>query len=170
MKAAGRAKKRREIEPGTIFEIDLGSIGRTYAVRCAGNDVAFFEFLSQQVPVPELLATQKILFRMNVAHDELVSGRWPVVGNMTLTDMLAQPAAYWNQPVGSNDLFIYRQGRFQPAAHEDVRGLEPLIIWFQSHAEERLRDHFEGRPNRAIQYLNRIKKYDAVTGMEIPPD
>lgn len=122
--------------------------GRAYAVRCAGNDLAFFDFLS----------------RMNVAYDELVSGRWPVVGNMKLTDMLAQPAAYWNQPVGSNDLFIYRQGRFQPARHEDVRGLEPLIIWFQSHSEERLRDHFEGRPNRAIQCIFHVRCWSFSSG------
>lgn len=165
-----RAKKRREIPLGAIFEINLGRMGRAYAVRSAGNDVAFFDLLSHQVPMPELLATARILFRMNVADDELVSGRWPIVGNMPLTAALAQPAAYWNQPVGSNDVFIYRQGQFQPATRDDVRGLEPLIIWFQMHAEERLRDHFEGRPNRTIDYLNRIKTYDAATGMEIPPD
>jgi hypothetical protein len=167
---AKRARKRREIAPGTIFEIDLGSIGRTYAVRSAGNDVAFFDHLSHEVPLPELLASKNILFRLNVAHDELVSRHWPVVGHITLPETLAQPAAYWNQPVGSNDVFIYRQGTFQPAAHDDVRELEPLVTWFQSHAEQRLKDHFEGRPNKAIQYLNRIKKYDAVTGMQIPPD
>jgi hypothetical protein len=170
MKSARKAKKRREIELGTIFEIDLGNMGRAYAVRSAGNDVAFFDYLSDEVPSPELLATKKILFRLNVAFDELVSGHWPIVGHMPLVETLDQPAAYWNQPVGSNDVFIYRQGKFQPATHEEVRGLEPLITWFQSHSEERLRDHFEGRPNRTIEYLNWIKKYDAATGMEIPPD
>jgi hypothetical protein len=170
VKSARKAKKHREIELGTIFEIDLGSMGRAYAVRCAGNDVAFFDYLSHEAPLPELLATKKILFRFNVAYDELVSGRWPIVGHMTLIETLAQAAAYWNQPVGSNDIFLYRNGKFQPATREDVRGLEPLITWFQSHSEERLRDHFEGRPNKTIEYLNRIKKYDAVTGMEIPPD
>jgi hypothetical protein len=167
---AKRARKRREIELGTIFEIDLGSIGRAYAVRSAGNDVAFFDYLSLEIPLPELLASKNILFRLNVAFDELVSERWPVVGHISLPETLAQPAAYWNQPVGSNDVFIYRQGTFEPATHDDVRALEPLVIWFQSHAEQRLRDYFEGRPNKAIQYLNRIKKYDAATGMEIPPD
>jgi hypothetical protein len=167
---AKRVRKRREIELGTIFEIDLGSIGRAYAVRSAGNDVAFFDYLSHEVPLLELLVSRKILFRLNVAYDELVSGHWPIVGHVTLPETLAQPAAYWNQPVGSNDVFIYQQGTLQPAARDDVRALEPLVIWFQSHAEQRLRDYFEGRPNKAIQYLNRVKKYDAATGMEIPPD
>jgi hypothetical protein len=167
MKAAKKAKKRREIELGSVFEIDLGSLGKTYAVRAAGNDVAFFDYLGNEAPAPELLAAKKVLFRMNVASDELASGKWPIVGSMALTEALAQPGAYWNQPVGSNDVFIYRDGNFQPASREDVQGLEPLVVWFQMHAEQRLKDHFEGRPNKAIAYMNRIKTYDAATGMEI---
>jgi hypothetical protein len=68
---------------------------------------------------------------------------------------------------GSNQLFICRGGKFTPASLDEAKDLELLSTWFDIHVEERLMDHFSGRPNRTAEYFKIIKSYDPKTGQEI---
>ena len=95
------------------------------------------------------------------------AGGWRILGNLPLAGALAEYQAYRNQPVGSNQLYIYRAGQFTPAGVDDVRHLEAFAFWFPAHIVERLQDHFAGRPNRTFEFFKRIKKYDLQTGQEI---
>ena len=69
----------------------------------------------------------------------------------------------FGQPVGSNQLYIYRAGQFTPAGVDDARHLEVLAFWFPA---QRLQDHFAGRANRTFEFFKRIKN-DPQTGQEI---
>jgi len=86
---------------------------------------------------------------------------------VSLAGALAEIAAYRNQPVGSNQLFIYKGGKVTPASLDEAKDLELLSTWFDVHVEERLMDHFSGRPNRTAEYFKIIKCYDPKTGQEI---
>jgi hypothetical protein len=160
--------KRRKLSPGDVFEINLGVLGHAYGVLATGNDVAFYDMLSPSTLSLDMLEVQKILFRVYVVEDGLLSGQWKIIGSISLTGDLLKPCKYRNQPVGSNDLFVYQAQKFTPATYDEVKDLEPLVVWFPMHIEERLRDHFEGRPNKAFELMSRIKKYDPTTRQEIP--
>jgi hypothetical protein len=144
-------------------------LGHAYGVLATGNDVAFYDVLAPSTPSLDLLMTQRIAFRVYVVQKGgPFFGQWKHIGSTSLTGDLLEPSKYRNQPVGSNDLFVYQAGKFTSAAYDEVKDLEPFVIWFPMHIEERLRDHFEGRPNQAFEFLNRIKRYDPVTHLEIP--
>ena len=38
-----------------------------------------------------------------------------------------------------------------PATWEEIQGLENVMVWSSSHLEDRLRDHFAGRPCKWVQ-------------------
>lgn len=53
---------------------------------------------------------------------------------------------YWTDPVS---------GRFgeTPASLQECENLEPAAAWDPGHVEDRLRDHFDGRPNEWVESL-----------------
>ncbi len=162
--------RRGKMSPGSVFAVDLGALGYAFGILAAGNDVAFLDLLRPEIPDLATISASKVLFRTYVAKDGLASGQWKIVGSIPLKDELQEPAGYRNQPVGSNKLFIYKAKQTMPASFDEAKDLEPLVTWFTSHIEERLRDHFEGRSNKAFEFLNRIKKYHPETGQEIHDD
>jgi hypothetical protein len=162
-----RPRRGRSVTAGDVFEIDLGDGYYAFGIVCAGNDCAFFDLRSSKTPSLEEILSHKTIFRIPVAKDAFAPGRWKVLGNAALRGALAEHAEYRNQPVGSNQLFLYRAGKFTPASLEDVKDLEPLAVWFDQHVEERLRDYFAHRPNRTEEYFKKIKRYDVASGQEI---
>lgn len=107
-----------------------------------------------------------VIFRIPIDQDILKSGNWPIIGNAPLTGGLAEPATYRNQPVGSNQLYLYRAGEVREATVEEVWELELLAVWIEVHIVERLLDHFAGRLNRTFEYFSKIKFYGP-NGQEI---
>lgn len=61
--------------------------------------------------------------------------------------------------MGSNDLYLLREGVSVRATIEQVRELEPAAAWPAAHVERRLQDHFAGRRNAAVELLKEIKFY-----------
>jgi len=41
----------------------------------------------------------------------------------------------------------------RPASREECAGLEAAAVWEPEHVEDRLRDHFAGRPNKWVESL-----------------
>jgi hypothetical protein len=162
-----RRRNGEPVRPGDVFEIDLGDGHFAFGIVCSGNDCAFFDLRSNRRPPIEEIVSRKVIFRISVAQDAIASGRWKMLGSAALRGELAEPAAYRNQPVGTNQLFLYRAGTLTPATVDDVKDLELLAVWFDLHVEERLRDYFAHRPNRTAEYYKIIKKYDPTTGQEI---
>lgn len=161
--------KRPKAELGDVFEVHLGDGHFAFGVVAAGNDHAFFDLRSQHPPSLEQIVSKRVIFRVPVAQDVFSSGRWKILGNVTLKGALSEPAAYRNQPIGSNEVFLYRSGRFTPATVAEVRDLEPLAVWFDQHIVSRLNNYFAKQPNQMAEQLKTIKQYDPVTGQEIKP-
>jgi hypothetical protein len=159
--------KRQNQKEGDVFQIDLDTGRHAFGIVAAGREHAFFDVLAEVVPRLEEIAAARIAFRVWGPADAIRSGRWRVIGNVPLAGKLAEPAAYRNQPVGSNQLYLYRAGILTRATLDEVKGLELAAWWDADSIEQRLKDHFAGRANVTAEYFKRIKKYDPHTGQEI---
>ncbi len=69
------------------------------------------------------------------------------------------PALYFNQdPVNPAKILLTEDGvTGRLVRPEECESYERLAVWDASHVEDRLRDHFEGRPNIWVESL-RIKR------------
>lgn len=46
-----------------------------------------------------------------------------------------------------------RRGGEEPASRQELEGLEVAAVWDPEHVEDRLRDHFSGRPNKWVESI-----------------
>ena len=119
------------------------------------------------IPPLETLASSPIIFRVPLVSDAAKRGGWTVLGNVPLIGLLGVPAAYRNQPVGSNQLYIIVGNARNRATYDEVKDLEAMSWWFEHQVVRRLNDHFNGTKNQDAEILRRIKIYDPQSGQEI---
>nr|WP_215543323.1 Imm26 family immunity protein [Amycolatopsis sp. CA-230715] len=135
-----------------------------YSVARLANNIymEFYDLTLHDVrPVSgqELHGVQ-VLFKVAVHNKALKSGEWPVVGKLPLTaEEETAKDVFFMQDSLSNEVFKYvynpltRRASQFPATAEDVRALEAVAVWDSSHIEERLRDHYAGRPNKWTEHF-----------------
>ncbi len=143
-----RGKTRNlRFRKGDVFAVPLGS-GNGYGY-CRYLDhlvTEFFDLQSQKLlPIEKVLAA-KVLFIVWVSKSPFTSGAWPKIGHLE-TGATPAPIFYKRDPI-SKRLFLYQDGREKPATLAECQGLENAAIWSANHIEDRLRDHFAGRPNK----------------------
>jgi hypothetical protein len=87
-------------------------------------------------------------------------GRWQVIGSVPLSqEERSVPIRFFKQDALTGDLTIYWEGpepgevHEVPATREECMGLERAAVWEPEHVEDRLRDHFAGRPNKWLESL-----------------
>jgi immunity protein 26 of polymorphic toxin system len=150
-----------KLQAGDIFAVPLGD--GTYGagqVCYKGRDCAFFDVRTNAMPTVSEVEARPVVFRVPMERSIYETGVWPRIGSAPLAGGLAAPASYRTQPVGSNQLYKYRDGQRVSATREEVADLELLANWFEEHIVERLLDHFAGRPNRTVTEFRKIKVYD----------
>jgi hypothetical protein len=146
---------------GSIVKIPLGGGKAAYGLVLREPLVAFFdgEYEEGDVPEPEALLDTPVAFRLMVMNHAVTQGRWPVVARISVPDPLKTPPPFCNQDGATGRLFIYHE--IEPlaphyerdATPEECRGLETAAVWDPEHVEDRLRDHFAGRPNIWMEQL-----------------
>jgi hypothetical protein len=84
-----------------------------------------------------------------------VSARWPKVDYRALEPELATPTDYFMKDKQTGRFSIYRSsdGSTRDSTYDECKGLEAAAVWEPEHVEDRLRDHFAGRPNRWVGQL-----------------
>lgn len=142
--------RRVRFKVGDIFAVPLGlSFG--YCRYLDHLVTEFFDLLSQdQLPIENILKAH-IAFVVWVSKEPFASGAWPKIGN-SLTRPKPSPVFYKQDPI-SKRLYLYQDGREKPATLADCQGLENAAIWRENHIEDRLSDHFSGRPNKWVELL-----------------
>lgn len=157
--AAQPRPKRARRTPGQFVEVDLGGGFRAFGRVLREPLFAFYDHRGAVGSAPDLawLATQPLAFRIMVANHAVTRGRWRVVGSMSLTpDLMTSPDFFKQDPINGG-LTIYNDGLApnyeRPATRSECEALERAAVWDPEHVEDRLRDHFEGRPNRWVQSL-----------------
>ena len=145
-------KQRRTV--GAIVRIPLGDGWHSYGQILNEADFAFFDVRTREDLDVEDIVNRSILFRVAVMNHAVTSGRWRKIGTAPVTDTLARPQPKFIQDALDPSQFqIYVGGEIRSAARHECEGLERVAVWEPEHVEDRLRDHFAGRPNKWVESL-----------------
>lgn len=156
-------KARENRAPGRVVRIDLGDGRCAYGRQLLGPSVEFYDRPGKPGEMVDLLdvVASPVAFTIWVMKYAFRRrGGWELLDVVPLTDeersMIDRRA---KQDVLSGALSIYWSdhvtGTFGeiPASAQECEGLEVAAVWDPQHVEDRLRDHFDGRPNRWVESI-----------------
>jgi hypothetical protein len=140
---------------GDIVRIDLGDGCYAYAIRLEAPLFAFFDLRSAaEVSVDEVRA-RPVLFAVWVMDRATRKKSWRVIGRVELDaeDPLEQVQFFQKDPI-TGKMRLYRNDmRGPPLTLAEAETMECAAVWDPEHVEDRLRDHFAGRPNKWVESL-----------------
>jgi hypothetical protein len=148
--------------PGSVVLIDLGqgfgAVGRTLKPPL----FEFFDLflaIDNDIDLTEV-ARARVLFRIDVMNAAVQSGRWKVVGALPLSEQERnRREVFFKQSPMTGALSLYSEDPVsgtvceRPATLDECTSLERAAVWSAEHVEDRLRDHFAGRPNKWVQSM-----------------
>lgn len=148
---------RQQRTIGGILKIDLGDGFHTYGRILPDAAYAFYDARTNtEIPDIQKIISKPILFITGVYDDTVTSGRWKKVGKLPIEDNLkVPPAAFIQDPLNPHQFRIYYKGEIRSVDKEECLGLERAAVWEPEHIEERIRDHYAGKPN---MYVDRDRK------------
>ena len=157
-----RARVRR-VE-GLIVKIPLRDGKAAYGLVLKDPLIAVFdrEFDDGDDPDPAALLNLPIAFEVMVMNYAIAEGQWPVIGRVRVPDHLKGPRRFCKQDRVTGELSIYHEIEAlaphyeRKASADECRGLETAAVWEPEHVEDRIRDHFAGRPNIWVEQLRII--------------
>jgi hypothetical protein len=150
--------KRQRRKEGDIVAIDLGDGTLAFARVLREPLLAFYDLRvrNQETPSIQEIVKRPVLWRIWVMNYAITGGRWKVMGNSPLEEALKREPTFFKQDPISGDVTLYRAETEYPASIEECEHLERAAVWDPEHVEDRLRDHFDGRPNKWVESL-RVK-------------
>jgi len=165
MKKNSKQLKQRWIK-GAIVEIDLMDGTYSYAQVLEDPQVAFFDLLrnkSQERPSINEILKSKLLFRLSV-YEEAVRNEWLRIGREKYDPTWdISPSSYFiDSSTGEITIWKSEGGRVK-GTEKDIEGMEYFSVWQSGAVEQRLRDHFAGRP---CWYLEQDKPGAKPIGMK----
>lgn len=150
--------KRQRITEGAILEINIENEYFIYAqILLKGLGYAFFDYKSKDM-IKDLnyLLECKVLFIIAVYDDVVTKGVWKKIGKLPIRhDLLIQPMKFIQDPYDFNkcDLYDPNTGEVTPATKGECTNLERAAVWEANHVEDRIKDHYLGRPNVWVERL-----------------
>lgn len=139
-----------------MVEIPLGE-GRRGFARDLGLEVEFYDCQAtegEDVDVAGLEGTS-VAFRVWVMDSAFKpSSTWRSIGKLPLRADESPDSRFAKQDPLTGALSIYWKDSAagtwheEPATPEECAGLEVAAVWSAEHVEDRLRDHFAGRPDK----------------------
>jgi hypothetical protein len=150
------AKSRTRRAPGRIVRINLRNDEFAYGRQLAGPLVEFYDYLSKGALDIDLLqlVDKPVAFRVFVMKAAFRSDGWELLGTVTLsTREFHTIHQFFKKDPISGALSIYWEdpsdGTWgeRPATAAECAKLERAAVWDREHVEDRLRDHFDGKPN-----------------------
>lgn len=155
--------KRQRQRVGDVVQIDLGGGYLAFGRVLENPDFAFYDIRAKQAPPLEAILRAPVAFRVWVFRAAVTSGRWRVIGTAPLEAHLSMAVPYFKRGSISGKgegLYVYSRGEERPATREECETLEVAAVWAPEHVEDRLRDHFAGRPCRWVAGM-RTRELDA---------
>jgi Immunity protein 26 len=146
---------KQRLKIGSVVEIALGDENTAYGLFISREEMGFYNLLdkgTKRTPVAAIVSTP-FAFRIGVMHHAIKSGRWPIIGYTEIPPTISMPNSYFMQDAFTDAFSIYRAGEITPASRAECLGLECAAGWDPEHVEDRLRDHFAGRPNVWVEQL-----------------
>lgn len=152
--------KKQKSTSGDIVRVKIDETCHTYARVLNHSDLAFYDLVSEQeVEALNSIVSRPVLFRAIVNYRGVEGGLWPIIGNLPLEDSLQNSIYYLTDVTDPNYFRICENGEIRDATVEECKGLEVHAIWDPVHIEQRLKDHYAGKPNAAIMFLDKLGNY-----------
>ena len=151
----GRKTKKAIFEPGVLLRVDLDDQWHTYARMLARSPKFAFYDCRVSRPAEDVLTIVKrsVLFVLAV-NERASSGHWPKIGHVPLEMAPVPIPNEFMQDIGTGACQIVDEAfNTRPAKPEECVGLERVAVWDPVHVEERLRDHYAGRPNAHLAHM-----------------
>lgn len=141
-------------EPGAVLRVDLDGQWHTYARMLAKSSwIAFYDGRVTTAEGPVEIVKRPVLFVVYVSPIAYDKGHWPKIGHVTLEVAPIPIPNQFTQGIGSKACEIIDEfWNSRPASPQECIGLEPAAVWRPEHVEERLRDHYAGRPNWQVEH------------------
>jgi hypothetical protein len=150
-------ERRQKWTNGAVVSISLGDDFLGFGQMLDEPEYAFFDVrtLSETLPAPADVVANPVLFRLWVIRQAHSKGRWSKIGFAPIAAELAKKVLRFNQdPLKPNSIFLSYDGvSGKPCAAEECTLYERAAVWDPEHVEDRLRDHFAGRPNKWVESL-----------------
>jgi hypothetical protein len=138
---------------GDVVKVDLGDGTMGFGRVLSDPLMAFYDLRTNNVPTLDAIVSSTVLFRVWVMHYAIKSGFWKVIGNLPLSkEPEDTPKFFKRDPINGKYSIYYREQDI-PATQEETEGLECAAVWEPEHVEDRLRDHFAGKPNVWVELL-----------------
>jgi hypothetical protein len=146
-------KKGIKKKIGHLYKIPLGNQSYAYGQVVTKVDHVFFDFNDDgKCEDYEKILLSPVVCRCTVDRYVLSKGYWEIIGTFPVNDAYTKYQDLFSYNYYSNRYEIFKQGTgFVPASWEEIKDLEPFASWGHTHIEQRLRDHFAGRPNYIIE-------------------
>lgn len=154
--------KRTRRTVGQVVEIDLGDGLKAYGRVLKEPLFAFYDGHSRDDHRPPIdgIASWPVAFRIWVMNSAITKGRWKVIGSLPVPPEARLKPKFFKQDAINGRLSIYDDDAApsyeRPATFAECEHLECAAVWEPEHVEDRLRDHFVGKPNRWVDAM-RIK-------------
>ncbi|WP_088184356.1 immunity 26/phosphotriesterase HocA family protein [Sphingobium sp. Z007] len=147
--------RRRE---GDLLAIDLEDGRRSYAHVAAEPLIVFFEGCFTDNLTSEEIGGLPILCRLWVANHAITKGRWSIVGRAALAPENQEEPFFYKQDAITGRLSLYHSSFAQTnweraASLAECEALECAAVWEPEHVEDRLRNHYDGKPNKWTESL-----------------
>ena len=118
--------------------------------------VAFLEVSSrgeEDRPDISRIVGAPVAFRIWVMRRALTARVWPIIGSASPPPEILEEPWFFKRDRIARTLSIYRRGIEVAADRKACQGLECAAVWDPEHVADRLRDHFDGRPNEWVESL-----------------
>lgn len=149
------ARSRRKV--GNVLRIELAQDQHAYAWTLPEPLVAFFDIqeLGRNTALAiEELVRSPIAFRIFVMNSALTRGPWTVVGFSPPPASVLEPPWFFKQDILTGALTKTLTGEEEISIElSEAEQLECAAVWEAEHVEDRLRDHFAGRPNKWVERM-----------------
>ncbi|SHN34378.1 immunity 26/phosphotriesterase HocA family protein [Chitinophaga sp. CF418] len=149
--------KRQKITIGSIIRIKLPCHKYAYARILKNANYAIYDLITENEfeDINEIIS-KNILFIIAVYDKAVTSGRWPKIGNAALeTTLDTLPMKFIQDPVDSSQFRLYdpNTGNMTKGQRKDCIDLEKAAVWEGEQVEERICDHYAGKPNRWVEQM-----------------
>ncbi|HEX8860796.1 MAG TPA: DUF4259 domain-containing protein [Actinomycetes bacterium] len=152
-----RSANRQRFEPGAVLRVGLDDGTHTYARMLSHRPyLAVYDARRSDDDVDvEQIVRSPVLFVVAVAAAAYRSGRWQRVGWVPLLAAAVVIPEFFLQDIFDSQQcqVVDHLGRERAATPEECVGLERSAVWAAEHIEERVRDHYQNRPNAHLEVM-----------------
>lgn len=147
--------KRIKRKVGNVVKIPLSDGNHGYGFELPHGLVAVVNYHGQEELSAQDIVQVKPLFTVMVVDRAIKSLRWPVIGYVELSEVWLRPVKFYKQDALHGELLFLKwsDGTEVPTDMDGIEGLEKAAIWGPEHVEDRIMDHFAGRPNRWLKSI-----------------